>query len=163
MPNVMVKFRFCKSWWHTNGVIESMATIPEPDQSDLLHLSIDTRAGLEYVIPDNPGTEVEILARIEKLVGAYLNAARNGQKQLEEAYNEAAAKQKASSRGWVPVFEATLDGAAEITLKEFDISEDGYELFPFNRERPFENSVWKAAFIRTAALFTTLGKAFRTY
>jgi len=91
-----------------------------------------TRAGLEYEIPDNPGNEIEILARIEKLVGAYLNAARNGQVRLEEAYKEAT-EQKASRRGWVPAFEAPLDNSTELTLKDFDTSEDGYELFPFNK------------------------------
>ena len=126
-------------------VLCSMRTVLAYTTGYLDTATVLTRAGLEYVIPDTPGTEVEILARIEKLVGAYLNAARNGQKQLEEAYNAAAAKQKASSRGWVPVFEAPLDGAAEITLKEFDISEDGYELFPFNkaaiRELSLEGSI----------------------
>ena len=38
-----------------------------------------TRAHVEYLIPDEPGTEEEILRRIERLVGAYLNAARFGQ------------------------------------------------------------------------------------
>ena len=44
-----------------------------------------TRANVEYRIPDE-GTEEDILARINRLVGAYLNAARVGQSGLERAY-----------------------------------------------------------------------------
>ncbi len=92
-----------------------------------------TRAGLEYLIPDTPGTEVEILARIERLVGAYLNAARNGQERLEEAYNEAL-KQRPAKANWIPSFEAPMDNPARITLERFRVSADGYELFPFNKD-----------------------------
>ena len=120
-----------------------------------------TRAGLEYEIPDNPGNEIEILARIEKLVGAYLNAARNGQARLEEAYKEAT-EQKASRRGWVPAFEAPLDNSTELTLKDFDTSEDGYELFPFNKAAIRELSL-EGCIVKMAISSITLDTLFKMY
>lgn len=113
-------------------VLCTMRTVLAYTSGYLETATVLTRAGLEYFISDTPGTETDILARIEKLVGAYLNAARNGQDRLEEAYKETP-KQKALSEKWIPVFEAPIDGAANMTLKDFDISEDGYELFPFNK------------------------------
>jgi hypothetical protein len=86
-----------------------------------------TRANVEFHIPNEPGNEDEILRRIEKLVGAYLNAARVGQQQLESAY---AAR---SDESWVRPFSASVEPEAQETLAAFGVSEDGYLLFPFNR------------------------------
>ena len=90
-----------------------------------------TRANVEYRIPDEPGTEEEILSRIERLVGAYLNAARFGQDSLEQAYrggNPAAE----NLQDWIPTFSSRVEPEARSTLDAFGASLDGYELFPFN-------------------------------
>lgn len=88
-----------------------------------------TRANVEYRIPDEPGTEDEIFARIERLVGAYLNAARHGQRNLEDAYDS---KVKANTGRWIPKFAARLEPEAQTTLECFGKTVDEYELFPFN-------------------------------
>ncbi len=90
-----------------------------------------TRAGVEYRIPDEPGSEDEILAWVERLVGAYLNAARLGQRALETAYE---AKSGAlGDRRWIPRYRADVEPEARATLEAFGSSDDHYELFPFNR------------------------------
>jgi hypothetical protein len=86
-----------------------------------------TRANVEYRIPDEPGSEEEILARIERLVGAYLNAARLGQSALEKAWESADRPEN-----WIPRFEASVEHEARATLDEFHSSVDSYELFPFD-------------------------------
>src|SRR5439155_3007066 len=90
-----------------------------------------TRANVEYRIPDE-GTEEDILARINRLVGAYLNAARIGQSGLERAYK---ANQVRSGRldGWIPRFRADVEPEARATLDAFEKSVDEYALFPFNQ------------------------------
>jgi hypothetical protein len=92
-----------------------------------------TRANVEFRIPDEPRTEEELFSRIERLVGAYLNAARQGQKALEQAYEDN--KENSNGSGhWVPKFEANVETEARSTLEEFGKSVDKYELFPFNRD-----------------------------
>jgi len=86
-----------------------------------------TRANVEFHIPNEPGNEDEILRRTERLVGAYLNAARVGQQQLESAY---AAR---SDGSWVRTFAASVEPETQETLAAFGVSEEGYLLFPFNR------------------------------
>lgn len=88
-----------------------------------------TRANVEYKIPDEPGSEEEILAHIERLVGAYLNAARLGQSTLERAWKNADWSEK-----WIPCFEASVEHDARATLDEFGSSEDKYDLFPFDAQ-----------------------------
>jgi len=91
-----------------------------------------TRANVEYRIPDEPGTEEEIYSRIEPLVGAYLNAARLGERALEKAFKEIRSTGE-SLDGWVPVFQVAVEHEARATLDDFGKSPAGYELFPFNR------------------------------
>ena len=109
-----------------------------------------TRANVEFRIPDEPGTEEDIHKRIERLVGAYLNAARCGQKRLEKAYESSQLAGKRSA-AWVPVFAAQLEHDARATLGEFGRSTDGYEYFPFNqfaiRELSREGCVQSGRFI----------------
>jgi hypothetical protein len=88
-----------------------------------------TRANVEYRIPDEPGTEEEIFARIERLVGAYLNAARMGQRSIERAY---ASKQGGDGNAWIPKFAGNIEAESRATVDAFGESVDGYEWFPFN-------------------------------
>lgn len=85
-----------------------------------------TRANFEYQIPNEPGDEDEIVGRISRLVGAYLNAARVGQGQLEREY---AANRSQHS---VPTFSANVEPDVQATIDSFGKSKDGYSLFPFN-------------------------------
>jgi hypothetical protein len=91
-----------------------------------------TRASIEYRIPDEPGDEDEIFRRIERLVGAYLNAARLGQASLETALH-AAHSNAGASRDWMPRFAADVEPEVRSSLDAFGHSSDGYELFPFNQ------------------------------
>jgi len=90
-----------------------------------------TRANIEYRIPDELGSEEEMLARIERLVGAYLNAARFGQDALEHAYDDKNRESK-DLHDWIPSFSSRVEPEARTTLDAFGASADGYELFPFN-------------------------------
>src|SRR5207249_12283136 len=73
----------------------------------------------------------EILSRIERLVGAYLNAARFGQDSLEQAYRTNS-QGSGGLHGWIPVFSSGVEPEARSTIDAFGASVDGYELFPFN-------------------------------
>ncbi|WP_437763393.1 protein DpdH [Sorangium sp. So ce281] len=92
-----------------------------------------TRANVEYRILDEPGTEEQILARIERLVGAYLNAARLGQQTIQRDY-DARQSDQGNSRDWIPRFLANVEPETRMTVNAFGSSPDGYELFPLNRE-----------------------------
>ena len=91
-----------------------------------------TRANVEYQIPDEPGTEEEIYSRIERLVGAYLNAARFGQESLEHAYKTKSGDAETLEQ-WIPVFSQHVEPEARATLDAFGATSDGYELFPLNQ------------------------------
>jgi hypothetical protein len=92
-----------------------------------------TRAGAEYRISDAEGNDVEILERIEKLVGAYLNAARIGQDVLDAAYHESSEDGSGSLTKWLPEFNPDISFDSRKIVEKFNITSDGYRLFPFNR------------------------------
>src|SRR6185436_2902699 len=77
-----------------------------------------TRANIEYRIPDEPGTEDEILSRIECLVSAYLNAARLGQAAIEKAYRNRA-REAHDLRDWIPTFSPRIEPEPRTTLDAF--------------------------------------------
>jgi hypothetical protein len=91
-----------------------------------------TRANIEYRIPNEPGSEDEILDRIERLVGAYLNAARLGRAALERAHASGASA-FGDPRAWIPRFERNVEPEERATLEAFGSCSGGHELFPFNR------------------------------
>jgi hypothetical protein len=93
--------------------------------------TVRTRAGVEYVIPNIPGDEESVFLRVERQVGAYLNASRLGQSRLEQAYKEGGGVPQETA--WIPRFEVALEPEDAETLAAFGSSDDGYELFPFNR------------------------------
>ncbi len=92
-----------------------------------------TRAGTEYRISDEEGTDTEILDRIVQFVGAYLNAARIGETDLEAAYNDTSNEVVRISRRWLPDFAPDVNFETRKAIEKFNISSDGYPLFPFNR------------------------------
>ncbi len=91
-----------------------------------------TRAGVVYEIPDEPWSEEVILEHIERLLGAYLNAARIGQIDLERAYDGNRIQAGRDEREWIPRYVADVEPDARATLDDFGLSVDKYELFPFN-------------------------------
>jgi len=113
-------------------VLCTMRTVLAYTSGYLDTATVLTRAGIEYVIPDTLSSEEEIFEKIENLVGAYLNAARLGQRRLEEIYSREALDTR-SQQNWVPNFESGVDEAAQRTVDSFGITGRGYSLFPFNR------------------------------
>lgn len=91
-----------------------------------------TRANAEYHITDTPGSENEIHDRIAGLVAAYLNAARLGQTEVEDAYG-ARASATDDLTSWIPTFHAAIEPDARLTLDAFG-AVGQHDLFPFNRE-----------------------------
>lgn len=113
-------------------VLCTMRTVLAYTSGYLDTATVLTRAGIEYVIPDMLSSEEEIFDKIENLVGAYLNAARLGQRRLEEIYSRTALDTRAQ-QNWVPNFESGVDEATQRTVDSFGITGRGYPLFPFNR------------------------------
>lgn len=113
-------------------VLCTMRTVLAYTSGYLDTATVLTRAGIEYVIPDVLSSEEEIFEKIENLVGAYLNAARLGQRRLEEVYSRAVLDTRAQ-QNWVPNFEPGVDEATQRTVDSFGVTGSGYSLFPFNR------------------------------
>lgn len=91
--------------------------------------TIATRAKHEWVI--QPGTENDdVLARTVELTGAYLNAARWGEKELKRQYDQGKHESEADLTAWITIFEDEPDDR----LGAFGISDRGVPLFPYNRQ-----------------------------
>jgi hypothetical protein len=91
--------------------------------------TIATRAKHEWVI--QPGTENDdVLARTVELTGAYLNAARWGEKALKRQYDQGKHESEADLTAWITIFEDEPDDQ----LGAFDYSDSGVPLFPYNRQ-----------------------------
>lgn len=88
-----------------------------------------TRANVEYRIQDEPGTEEEILARIERLVGAYL-AMRPDLAKTHLSAHSTNGQATEDLHDWIPAFSSHVEVEARSTLDAFGTSCDGYELFP---------------------------------
>ena len=93
-------------------VLCTMRTVLAYTSGYLDTATVLTRAGIEYVIPDMLSSEEEIFDKIERLVGAYLNAARIGQSRLQEHYDRESLSTR-KQRNWVP----TLNPASTTQLK----------------------------------------------
>lgn len=91
--------------------------------------TISTRAKHEWVI--QPGTENDdVLARTVELTGAYLNAARWGEKALKRQYDQGKHESEADLTAWITIFEDEPDDR----LGAFGSSDSGVPLFPYNRQ-----------------------------
>lgn len=91
--------------------------------------TISTRAKHEWVI--QPGTEnADVLGRTVELTGAYLNAARWGDKVLKRQYEQVTYENDADLTAWITTFEDEPDDR----LGAFGTSDRGVPLFPYNRQ-----------------------------
>lgn len=91
--------------------------------------TISTRAKHEWVI--QPGTENDdVLARTVELTGAYLNAARWGEKALKRQYDQGKHESETDLTAWITIFEDEADDR----LGAFGYSNSGVPLFPYNHQ-----------------------------
>lgn len=91
--------------------------------------TIASRAKREWVI--QPGTENDdVFARTVELTGAYLNAARWGEKALRRQYDQGKHESEADLTAWITIFEDEPDDR----LGGFGTSDRGVPLFPYNRQ-----------------------------
>ena len=90
--------------------------------------TIASRAKREWVI--QPGEENDdVFARTVALTGAYLNAARWGEKALRRQYEQGKHESEADLTAWITIFEDEPDDR----LGAFGSSDSGVPLFPYNR------------------------------
>lgn len=89
-----------------------------------------TRARSEWILEDRPGSDAEILERVERLVGAYLNAARVGRDRLARALHD---RGSSGLGDWVPACRLNdLEPDVLSVVDAFGRSTDAFPLFPFN-------------------------------
>lgn len=88
-----------------------------------------TRAQTEWLIEERPGSDDEITNRIERLVGAYLNAARIGHKKLLNTFSR---RDQRGMKDWIPTVDlSSLEPDARSVAEAFGSTPNGYPLFPF--------------------------------
>lgn len=94
--------------------------------------TILTRAQHEWVIGGQAQNDDEIKAGIVEMVGAYLNAARWGDVELQRRFKQRDAEQ--SLTDWLPVWrDEDLSDAESEAVAAFGFNAKGDSLFPFNR------------------------------
>ena len=95
--------------------------------------TIATRARQEWVIQSGTGTD-DVISRSVELIGAYLNAARWGEKALLEQYQQSSHPEESDLTEWIDTFQYDdLTPEASDQLASFGTSERGIPLFPYNR------------------------------
>ncbi|MGN7610940.1 protein DpdH [Magnetococcales bacterium HHB-1] len=95
--------------------------------------TIATRAVHEWVIQSSTSKE-EVIERTVALTGAYLNAARLGEKALQSQYDQSSKKDIADLTNWVGIFkDETLSPDETDQLNSFGKSHSGIPLFPYNQ------------------------------
>jgi hypothetical protein len=96
--------------------------------------TILTRAKREWVIRTSLETPKEVIERTSELVGAYLNAARWGEDNLQQKFKDTHRHPRAGLTGWVPPFDDERKSAEEAELLAgFEVTSAGASLFPYNR------------------------------
>lgn len=91
-----------------------------------------TRAQKEWVVGGRELNEAEIKDATVNLVGAYLNAARWGETELQRLFKATAT---GTASDWLPVWRDDSDTDRDQTLlNAFGYSSAGAPLFPFNRQ-----------------------------
>lgn len=90
-----------------------------------------TRAKAEWVIPSEGMADELVVARLVRLTGRYLNAARWGLGLLKKRFAEVPPDEQ-NLYTWVPVFDEDLDAASADQLESFGKTEAKHALFPFS-------------------------------
>ena len=91
--------------------------------------TILTRAKREWVIPNAYSSEDELLQRLTRMAGRYLNAARWGLEALREQYRNS---RELGLSDWVKSYRVDLDAGEADCLRAFASSERGDPLFPLS-------------------------------
>lgn len=94
--------------------------------------TIFTRAQKEWIVGGREMSEAQIKDATVDLVGAYLNAARWGEAELQRLFKTSDAE---VDRAWLPIWRDDDDtDRAQALLDAFGYSRSGAPLFPFNRQ-----------------------------
>jgi hypothetical protein len=95
--------------------------------------TIATRARQEWVIQPDIGAD-NVIGRTLELTGAYLNAARWGEKALKDRYEQSPRTNETDLTAWIETFKDE-DMPPEVSeqLSAFGASQRGVPLFPYNR------------------------------
>ena len=91
--------------------------------------TILTRAKREWVIPNTGTSEEEVVQRLTRMAGRYLNAARWNVAALREQFHSS---QEQDLNAWVRPFNLELDDQEQERLDAFSQSESGSPLFPLS-------------------------------
>lgn len=91
--------------------------------------TILTRAKREWVIPNTGASEEEVILRLTRMAGRYLNAARWGVAALREQFKSS---QQEDLYAWVKPFNLGLEDLDQARLDSFGSSEGGFPLFPLS-------------------------------
>ena len=90
--------------------------------------TVRTRAKAEYEIRSSLDSEGEVLEATKNLVGSYLNAARYGQRKIDEYYSD-----KDNIELKLPPYQDDdINEDEKEILNDFGVDESGVPLFPFN-------------------------------
>ncbi|MEJ8827219.1 protein DpdH [Variovorax humicola] len=90
-----------------------------------------TRAKAEWVIPSEGLADEVVVARLVRLTGRYLNAARWGLGVLKKRFAEVPPDEQ-NLYTWVPVFDEDLEAASADQLEAFGKTKAKHALFPFS-------------------------------
>ena len=91
--------------------------------------TVRTRAKAEYEIRSSLDNEGEVLEATQNLVGSYLNAARWGQRKIDEHYSD-----KDNVELKLPAYEDhDIEEDEKEILKDFGMDGNDFPLFPFNK------------------------------
>lgn len=91
--------------------------------------TILTRAKREWVIPNTGASEEEVILRLTRMAGRYLNAARWDVAALREQFKSS---QQEDLYAWVKPFNLELEDLDQARLDSFGSSEGGFPLFPLS-------------------------------
>lgn len=97
--------------------------------------TIETRAQYSWILKKDLDSEEKVLHYTIQLVGAYLNAARHGQEKLAEMFAQSKSNTTEELTSWITPFKDENTSAEDWEiLQAFGQSDQGFWLFPFNRD-----------------------------
>lgn len=91
------------------------------------------RAKREWIVESTLPRDEDVIDRTERLVAAYLNAARWGEAELIRRFEQSRKDQKASLTDWIEVYRNDNETDKEANLLKAFGSEREIPLFPYNR------------------------------